>query len=176
MSADPADVIHTSKTSPEYIKRGGYRAVLSGVAMIKHGSAPNFAEVDEDAPALYAWVCRGMWVITCPICRDGYIADPDDDLYWCPTCENVAIGGKARRITWPKASKRRNVERILRARPDKGTRNYCPDEDTAEKNWYYRFKDTAQSLRDENTAHGHDEFVEPLEDEEEHGRGGKEKG
>lgn len=101
------------------------------------------AEVDADAVPAEAEVnvLGGVarWVARCPDCAGAEYVWLDSPAFYCISCRNAGIGGRARRLLIP--DDRAEIEAVLLARPDPVTRNRLAGE-------------TAADLMAENIEHG----------------------
>lgn len=91
---------------------------------------PEPSDIAEDAPAAVAHVepYQGVarWIAKCPDCSGAeyvWLADP---RFLCAQCANRGIGHRWRRVEIP--ADRRQIERMLLARPDPETRVWQPEE------------------------------------------------
>jgi len=99
-------------------------------------------DVSADAPPLKARVYRNLWIVECPDCKSAEMVDTDHPLFFCSNCLNGALDGRWRRVEFPAAKQRAQIEGVLALRPNPDTRNWAPGESVA-------------ALKRENREHGH---------------------
>ncbi len=137
--------IHTGMTAYLYRKTGGYRAFIMKTArdrwQLTNEELLAAWELDEAAGPLEAKILRSNWCVKCDVCGETFLVDPEDPVFWCPNCLNRRQGGKARRIIFPDADVRAEIEAVLGRRADPKTRNWKPEE-------------TLSDLRQQNIQHG----------------------
>lgn len=122
---------------PELAARIGRRGVL----------IPPTSDVAREAAPALAYVNplpdgSARWIADCPDCKAAGVSSAeyvwiDRPLFFCATCGNRDVGGRWRRVVLP--AERRDIERLLLARPDPATRVWTPGE-------------TLDRLRAENAA------------------------
>lgn len=95
--------------------------------------------------AVSAIVNAGRWLVRCPDCAGAEYADPDDPLFWCASCFNVANGGYPRPVGWPRDRGRIEAELLRRPAP------LLPGHPSP-RNW--EAHETADDLRRENQGRG----------------------
>lgn len=86
-----------------------------------------------------AEVNQGRWLARCAFCPGAELVSKDDPRFWCCSCQNQQVGGLWIRVVFPK--QHAEIEALLVARPDMGTRSWTTDQTVAE-------------LGVENAAHG----------------------
>lgn len=59
-----------------------------------------------------ARVDHGRWIADCE-CRGAEYVDPEEPMFWCFSCQNLANGGKARPVKFPDGKKRAKIEKGL---------------------------------------------------------------
>lgn len=130
---------HFGASLEEIVQRGH---IAERARRVGH-QVPAVTEVANVAP-IAARIHRNMWIVDCPDCRSAEVAWIGEGLFMCSECFNGAVGGKWRRVVFPK--NRLQVEAVLKARPMPATRNWSPGE-------------TVTGLKRENREHGLPEEV-----------------
>lgn len=64
-----------------------------------------------------ARIYQGSWIADCPDCRGAEFVDPDEPIFFCCTCINRANSFKSRPVTFPDEPTRKEIERLILARP-----------------------------------------------------------
>lgn len=109
-----------------------------------------------DEPAAVAYVDAGRWVARCPFCPSAQVVHPDDPRFLCAGadgCANHPVAGAYVRLVFPAARQRRELERLLTARPSLRERNFVPAAAAARLGRPQR-AETVADLRRENTEAG----------------------
>lgn len=91
---------------------------------VKPGFAP--------PPAVVAYVNYGKWVADCPDCRGAELVDPEEPIFFCLGCFNREAENRFRRVIFPPAKFRNEIENALLDRPALENRNWYPSESVAE--------------------------------------------
>ena len=73
------------------------------------------AVIEDEADAVEARIDYGRWIADCPDCGGAEYVDVEDGIFFCLSCGNKEIGGKARRVIFPKD--REKIEELLLERP-----------------------------------------------------------
>lgn len=122
-------------------RAGGYRRWCGQIIRRKWRTArPNWEIRGGDYAV--AEIIRGDWVIRCPYCLGGQLAEPGEPFV-CVDCMNVANAGYAIDVVWPKPEERHAIEALLLRRSDTMQMNYLP-----------RDGETYESLVAESIEHG----------------------
>lgn len=130
--------LETAYTTYHCADLAAYVSWLRGLAAGR-GPVTEGEQVAPDAAPAVAYANHGRWVADCPSgCGGAMLLEPGAP-YLCGHCWNAEIGGRWRRVAWPRA--RRAIETLLLARPLAHTRNWQPGE-------------TLADLRAENAARG----------------------
>ena len=146
--------INTGKTAFAYTRAGGYRQFLARETRARWGALPDWT-VNKNAPALTAWICTSSWVVTCPDCKDQYIAEPTDPIFFCPNCCNAKARGKSRTVAFPTPKKRSDIEMVLLKRVNPSTRNWIPTPEIGRIAYgKFDYYETIQDLVDQNKKAG----------------------
>lgn len=118
---------------------GNYRGFIERECRMRWSAHANW-EIDPAAPPLYAEIDRASWRVVCDVCREAVVIDYGE-AYFCPSCLNMAHGGRARVVKFPDKKERAAIETLLALRPNPNNRNWLPFE-------------TVSDIKNENAAQG----------------------
>lgn len=63
-----------------------------------------------------ARIWQGQWIADCE-CNSASFVDPDEPIFFCFGCANRTNGNKPRPVTFPAPVERKEIERLILARP-----------------------------------------------------------
>lgn len=114
--------IKTASDNPNVQRAGGYRRWCERIIRKKWRTArPNW-EIRGSDYAM-AEIIRGNWVVRCPYCAGGQLAEPGEPFV-CVDCMNVANAGYAIAVIWPEPEDRHEIEKLLLRRSTIEQMNY----------------------------------------------------
>jgi len=120
--------ILTGKDQFSVKKRGGYRAFVHSLLLMRYRIAPDWELCDPGLPpgssGVTAWINQGNWAADCE-CGGSMIVEPGEP-YICPDCCNAAQGRKARAGVG--AEERAEIEAVILERPFPRNRNWLTTE------------------------------------------------
>ena len=63
------------------------------------------------------FISQGRWSAACPDCGGTEYVEPEEPIFYCFSCGNFKINGKARKVVFPNPKKRKEIEKLLLERP-----------------------------------------------------------
>lgn len=134
------------QTTLAIVARTGIYAFVAGRAGV---TIPPLTAVAATGPPLLPRVSASQWIVDCPDanCSGAEYWWPDENLFMCCGCWNRAAGGKWLRVTPVETVQRKQVEAILRVRPDHKNRFWFS------RDWHGFKAETVADLKRENREH-----------------------
>lgn len=105
--------------------------IISGAEVASIKGAPNYREfiigLARRKAMLYtgkltnkmpvkARIDFGRWIADCE-CGGAEYVDPDDPVFYCQSCGNLSVEGKLRKVVFPQAEERAQIEKAVLERP-----------------------------------------------------------
>lgn len=92
-------MVQTIKTAKDIVKRDGCMSVEEWIRRLATRRHIAVRDIDDKFPVV-ARIDHSRWIADCD-CGGAEYVDPDETIFFCFSCNNVAFNGKIRTVTFP---------------------------------------------------------------------------
>jgi hypothetical protein len=107
-------------TAKDYAKRDRAPNTKAWIRTIAEKKKHVIDDTVSGGNSVYAEINAGRWIAKCPDCNGAEAVDPDERVFYCLSCGNERVGGKHRKVVFPKnwkAIEKEILKRPVKVRP-----------------------------------------------------------